>query len=299
MKNWKNILWLIAIMYITQGICYAHKYAQNWMPIQAENGKFAEINIDKIERQDNIIRFYLKRDKEDGKIVVNRMETDLTKKQTAILTESIYVFDDNSRTGTKCISFKDYTQQKTYHPIKTGTLNETLYKFLNLSLDTPTLDYNIDWKKYFNKQQRRMQKHWHPNIMQCSHYPKERAIAYVTLIINKDGDIEYRNYKNLTNTASKYNDFNTRLKEEIDNVFYKVSKFEPLPKEYKGDKIVVIMKFEYSYKHDTKMEHITFNNVGFGFLAMGKNYSELGALGQLLIFPLKIPYYIFVEPFIN
>lgn len=59
------------------------------------------------------------------------------------------------------------------------------------------------------------------------------------------------------------------------------------------------MKFEYSYKGDAKKQSISFNNTGIGYLECGKNYSALAALGQLLIFPLKIPYYIFIEPFIK
>ena len=47
------------------------------------------------------------------------------------------------------------------------------------------------------------------------------------------------------------------------------------------------------------MKPIVFNDLGFGYLKMGKNYSALSAIGQLLLLPLKIPYCIFVEPFIK
>lgn len=294
MKMLKNIFFIIVGLFILQGICYA----ENWIPIQAKNGKSVELNLNSIEKQGDVVSYDLKQNKQD-KIIINRLETDFAQKQTTILNESIYKTDEDAYALNKRVGFEDYSKHKKYHEIKEGTLNETLYNFLTLSVETPTLDSNINWKKYFNKQQRKMQKYWHPNTMQCKHYPKERAVAFVTLIVDRNGNIEYRGYQNLTNAASKYKDFNNRFEQEIDKVFQKVPKLKPLPKEYKGDRIVLIMKFEYSYKHDTKMEHITFNNIGYGSLTMGKNYSELAAIGQLLIYPLKIPYYLFVEPFMK
>lgn len=294
MKALINIFILIVSLFSGQGV----SYAENWIPIQATNGKSAEINLDSIEKLGTIIKYDMKQNKLD-KIIITRLETDFMQQQTAILNQSIYKTDEDAYILNKRVGYEDYTNQKKYYSIKEGTINEALYKFLSLSVETPTLDPNINWEKYFNKQQKRMQKYWHPNIMQCKHYPKDRAIAFVTLIIDKNGNIEQRLYKNTTNTSSKYNDFNNRLEQEIDKVFQKISKFEPLPKEYKGDKIVVIIKFEYSYKHDTEMQPIKFDNLGYGFLVMGKNYSEIGAIGQLIILPLKIPYYLLVEPFIK
>lgn len=290
----KHIFLIIVGLFIVQSVCFA----EIWIPVQATNGKSVELNLNSIEKQDNVIRYDLKQNKQD-KIIINRLETDFVHKQTAILNESIYKSDEDTYTLSKRIGFEDYSKQKKYYEIKEGTLNEALYNFMILSIDTPTLDSSINWEKYFNKQQKKMQKYWHPNTMLCKHYPKERAIAFVTLVVNKNGDIEYRGYQNLTNTRSKYNDFNNRFEQEIDKVFQKVPKFKPLPKEYKGDKVVLIIKFEYSYKYDAKMEQITFNDIGYGSLIMGKNYSNLATIGQLLILPLIIPYSLFIEPFIK
>ena len=266
--------------------------AANWMPVKADNGKVAEINISSFKKNGNLIEYEIKQNRLDDEIIY-RMITDYNNKSTAILSMSIY----NSE---KQIGFEDFSKHIKYNRIKEGTLNDSVYQVLLLAKEAPALSIDSKiWDKYFNKYQRKLQRNWHPNTMQCSHYPKERAVAYVTLVIDKNGNIVYKDYRNITNTASKYNNFNERLEKEIEKAFDKVPKFQPLPKEYKGDKIIVIIKFEYSYKGDAKKQSISFNNTGIGYLECGKNYSTLSALGQLIIFPLKIPYYIFVEPFIK
>ena len=268
--------------------------AENWFPIEAQNGKITEIDLDSIQKNDDFIRYNLKQNKQDN-VVISCLETNYIKKETAILNQSIYDNEIVSKIG-----FEDFSKDKKYYPVKQGTLNEAVYNFLSLSIDSPVLKIDsIIWDKYFKKQQKKMQKHWHPNIMQCKHYPKERAIAYMLLMVDRDGNVLQKKYTNSTNKASKYNDFNERLKKEIYNIFEKVPKFNPLPKEYLGEKIFIIIKFEYSYKNDAQMKPIVFNDLGFGYLEMGKNYSALSAIGQLLLLPLKIPYCIFVEPFIK
>ena len=266
--------------------------AANWMPVKADNGRVAEINISSFKKNGSLIEYEIKQNRLDDEIIY-KMITDYDSKSTAILNMSIY--NDGKQVG-----FEDFSKHVKYNRIKEGTLNDSVYQVLLLVKEAPALSIDSKvWDKYFNKYQCKLQRNWHPNTMQCSHYPKERAVAYVTLIIGKDGNILYKDYQNITNTASKYNDFNERLEKEIEKAFNKISEFQPLPKEYKGNKIIVIMKFEYSYKGDAKKQSISFNNTGIGYLECGKNYSALAALGQLLIFPLKIPYYIFIEPFMK
>ena len=266
--------------------------AANWMSVKANNGRVAEINISSFKKNGSLIEYEIKQNRLDDEIIY-KMITDYDSKSTAILNMSIY--NDGKQVG-----FEDFSKHVKYNRIKEGTLNDSVYQVLLLVKEAPALSIDSKvWDKYFNKYQSKLQRNWHPNTMQCSHYPKERAVAYVTLIISKDGNILYKDYQNITNTASKYNDFNERLEKEIEKAFNKISEFQPLPKEYKGNKIIVIMKFEYSYKGDAKKQSISFNNTGIGYLECGKNYSALAALGQLLIFPLKIPYYIFIEPFIK
>ena len=274
-------------------ICLMNKaMAANWMPVKADNGRVAEINISSFKKNGSLIEYEIKQNRLDDEIIY-KMITDYDSKSTAILNMSIY--NDGKQVG-----FEDFSKHIKYNKIKEGTLNDSVYQVLLLAKEAPALSIDSKvWDKYFNKYQSKLQRNWHPNTMQCSHYPKERAVAYVTLVIDKSGNIVYKDYRNITNTASKYNNFNERLEKEIEKAFDKIPKFQPLPKEYKGDKIIVIMKFEYSYKGDAKKQSISFNNTGIGYLECGKNYSTLSALGQLIIFPLKIPYYIFVEPFIK
>ena len=102
-------------------------------------------------------------------------------------------------------------------------------------------------------------------------------------------------YQNTTNNIAKYKEFNNRLKQEIEKPFTKI-KFDPLPSEYAEEKLIVIIKFEYSMIGDAKSKSISFNNTGIGYLECGKNNSALISIGALLAIPFVLLYCITIYP---
>ncbi len=259
-------------------------FAANWVPVKADNGKIAEIDIDSIEKSGNLIKYKIKQILENE--VIYSMVTNSKNKTTAIINMAIYK-------NNKQIGFEDYSKTINYSQIKKGSLNETVYKILTLTNDTATSGVEPStWKKYFNKQQKKIQRNWHPNLMLSGgDEPTEKSIAYVMLVLNKNGNIIKKSYLNNTNKDTKYKKFNDRLQEEIEKPFKKIE-FDPLPEEYKEDKLIIIMKFEYSKTGNVKSKTISFNNTGIGYLECAKKESTLIDLALILGFPLIILCYI-------
>ncbi len=278
----KYLITLLLFFFMTAN----NVFAINWIPITADSGKVAEIDIDSIEKNNEVIKYKIKQNKLEDEIIYT-MVTNYANKTTAISNMSIYRND-------KQIEFKDYSKIIKYTPIKQGTLNEAAYRILTLVNNAPALDMDkVIWDKYFKKYQRKIQRNWHPNLILANHYPRERySIAYVTLIINKDGDIAYQYYYNDTNQEKKFDDFNKKLKEEIEKAFKKI-KFKSLPKEYMADNVIVVMQFTYSWDGmggHAKSQPIEFNDLGIGYIELGKNYSGAFAITKVLFFPLTLTY---------
>lgn len=290
--RFKNIIIIfIFLIFITNN----RLYAESWLPVQSESNKYVELDIDSIKKDGKIIQYDVRR-YEDNDVIIDKFSTNFNNNKTTLLNKSVYNANDYAREKHIFLSSEEaYTKQEQISPIKANNLKNALYNFLKLVADTPTLDSNIDWQGYFNKQQNKMQKYWHPNLIYYWHLPQERTVVNVTMVVNKNGEVEYRCYHFLNSNDNRSKDFNDRLQQHIDNVFYQVPKFEPLPKEYKGDRIVLIMKFEYSIKQDAYSQSITFDDNGFGNLVMGKNISTPVFIGQLLLLPLKIPCSIFFD----
>ena len=144
------------------------------------------------------------------------------------------------------------------------------------------------WNKYFKRQQRLVQGSWHPNNVD-GYEPPHNAIAYVTVVLDKYGNILSRTYQNNTNTDPIYSRFNENLEQEINKIFIKNSKFEPLPYEFKGDKIIVVMKFTYSFDRNAKSEKISWEETGIGYLGFGKNKSNWVIVGKAIYVIVALP----------
>jgi len=292
MKLIKNafIIFILSIF-----IAINEVYAESWIPVQSESNKYVELDIDSIKKDGKTIQYCVRR-YNGNDVIIDKFSTNFNNNKTTLINKSVYNANDYAREKHIFLSTEEaYTNQEQISPIKSDNLKNALYNFLKLVADTPTLDSDIDWQEYFNKQQKKMQKYWHPNLIYYWYYPDERAVIDITMVINKNGDIVYRcsTFKNNSDEHAK--NFNKRLMQQIDNVFRNVPKFEPLPKEYKGDKIVLVMRFEFSLKQDTSIRGIYFDDRGFGDLLMGKNISVPIFLGQVLLLPIKIPYSLLFE----
>ena len=77
--------------------------AANWMPVKADNGRVAEINISSFKKNGSLIEYEIKQNRLDDEIIY-KMITDYDSKSTAILNMSIY--NDGKQVG-----FEDFSKQ--------------------------------------------------------------------------------------------------------------------------------------------------------------------------------------------
>ena len=92
-------------------ICLMNKaMAANWMPVKADNGRVAEINISSFKKNGSLIEYEIKQNRLDDEIIY-KMITDYDSKSTAILNMSIY--NDGKQVG-----FEDFSKHIKYNKIK-------------------------------------------------------------------------------------------------------------------------------------------------------------------------------------
>lgn len=195
----KKILLYILIIFLFSA---NQVIAENWIPVQADNGKTTEFDIDSLVLTNNIARYRVKqRILEEDKIF--NMVTNFNNKTSAICDIEIIDY-----TGKR--KFESYSSKLKYLPIRKGSLNQALYQFLIYLKESNINDVSSsrELKKYITKLQKKIQGSWHPNNLYELGYsqPDKKAIAYVTLFVHKNGNIYYVSYQNNTNT--KHDEFN-------------------------------------------------------------------------------------------
>lgn len=293
--NLKYLLTLMAIFIL--GI-FNNAKAEVWLPITAENGKVSELELDTIDINGNIATYSLKRNDKDYTYIA-KMKINLEDKTFAVISNAAY-------SNGKQISFENNSNKMVYNSIKNGTLADSVYNILIVAKESPALDVKKKvWEKYFKKQQKHIQRNWHPNFDTYSLISiPNRSIAYMTLIIDKNGNIISKQYQCNPSQykylyAGQYDKFNEWLEAKITNIFVQYSKFDPLPKEYQGKNIIVVLKFEYSRNHDARTSGISWEETGIGYLENGKNYCGWITFGKVMYaiaaFPIAIPASLFFD----
>lgn len=284
---------MILIMFLFLVISsFSTASAEVWYPITGSSGNSQEIELDTIEIVDNLVTYNCRKfDK--NYTYITKMRINLANKTFAIVNMKALLNDKQK-------SFKDNSKNIQYVPIKEGSLAESVYNMMIIAKESPALDVKMKvWQKYFRKQQRMIQKNWHPNFNTLSVSSKpSRSIAYMTLVIDKNGNIVSKQYQSNPNQydsslASFYKDFDKWLEAKINNIFVKYPKFDPLPYEYKGKNIIVVLKFEYSEQHDAKTSDISWEETGIGYLENGKNTCGWITFGKVIYsfaaLPVAIP----------
>ena len=266
--------------------------AENWIPIQANNGKTAEFDIDSFVITNNIVKYRVKQTTMEDERISNLI-TNLSNKTSAICDIEIIDY-----TGKR--KFESYANNLKYVPIKEGSLNQALYQFLIYLKESniSNISSNKELQKYIAKLQKKIQRSWHPNNVLGYSHPKKKAIAYVTLVVDKNGNIISRSYQNNTNKDKKYDDFNDNLKSEIGKFYKKHKSVEPLPANFKGDFAVFVVKYEY-FIQDELQNNIQYdwNKVGIGYIECNKKFSGTYAVLRLFTLPFKFIYGIFEESY--
>lgn len=280
--------------------------AENWMPIKTESGKIGLVDLDSIEKNGNVVKYNISRS-ENGKMYTYKFQTDLTTKKTVPLKDfGEKKFKTRSKSAPFRIEDSEDNFLKYYHISHQDILKGKSIAFVGKTLVEAatdllitiqeTQDDNIDWYSYFNKQQRKLQRSWHPNFIWINHFDLKNNtyIAYDTVVIGKNGEILF--HKITFNTKG------WRFREVIEDIFYyKIDRLDPLPKEFKGDKIVVVLKYVYTLDQYAGIERFQFKDNGIGDMTMGKNLSipclASQCIGKLAIFTIKVPFVIISVPF--
>lgn len=251
------------------------------------------IDITSITRNENIMNYMVGiLDNYNNKFSKLKMSSNLKDKTTAIIEGSVYK-------DKKLVEHKDFSKNPDYKTVNTvlPTLNEAVLSLLSYLEKNPTEDLSTEtWQKYFKKYQHKLQRSWHPTLIDAK-APKQ-SIVNAILVIDKDGNIVYKNYT-FDVPDEKYGEFYNALVATISNNIDKIGKFEPLPKGYTGNGIMMIFRFE--YYRDKYAEHpsIGWTKAGVGRIKLEKNSSFFVSMSQVLWGIVKMPFeliYVIASP---
>ena len=134
---------------------------------------------------------------------------------------------------------------------------------------------------------------WHPNNYDLSLATTQNLDvtleSYVTLILDRQGNIISYGYK-----GNDYEFFASTLKSDINNIINnKIGKFDALPKQFTGDKIILFIKFYYSTNKNIKKSVSAKENCNVGYITISKKqatfYQMAKSLGTIIIsIPLQV-----------
>jgi hypothetical protein len=240
----KKLIVLIIVFAMTT--CNASFAFDEYFKINNSPNKYININLSTTEIKGNIVTFSTKYNKDDDKVIINRVSINTNEKTAKLVKQDI--LDNNGKT-LKSLDFSDTNQFK---QIKDGTLMADLYDTaIILKLSSETFYENPDiWNKYFKTVENKITKKYHPNVLRWKQgLSTENKFASVIVLVDKNGKILSYEYKNYYPVKEK--NFDNKFKQHVDNIFLKKDKFfPPLPKEYSGEKL--IMKFRIFYTQDAE-----------------------------------------------
>ena len=246
-------------------LCINPVFASNWIPVEAQDGKIAEIDFDSIIKNQNILKYDVKLSTTYNYYTVTKFVINTLNKTYAQISTTSY---ENGRK-------KAFTEAKSlqYKQIKSGSLQDELYK--TVSLLVGSFYNNVDknsLEKYIKEQQKKIDKYWHPNNYDLSLATTQNLSvtleSYVTLILDKQGNIISYGYKDTPCL------FSTTLEDDIKNIiFTKIGKFDNLPNSFTGDKLILFIKFYYSEINTIKNNISINNNCSVSYITIAKNHS--------------------------
>ncbi len=251
------------------------------------------IDITSITRNGNIMNYTIGiSDNYNDKFSKLKMSSNLKDKTTAALEVSVFRDD-------KLIEHKDYSKNPNYKTVNTilPNLNEAVLYLLSYLENDPIEELGTEtWQKYFRKYQRKLQRNWHPTLIDGK--TPDKSIVNAILVIDKDGNVVYKDYT-FDVPHDKYSKFYNGLVATISNNIDKIGKFDPLPKEFTGNGIMMIFRFEYHCDKYAKRPSMVWTEAGIGRMKLEKNSSFFVVASQLLWMIVKMPFeliYVIVSP---
>ena len=241
-------------------------FASNWIPIEASDGKVAEVDFDSINKYQNTLKYDIKLTTAYNYYTVTKFAINTDNNTYAQISTASY------ENGKK----KAYTEAKNleYKQIKQGSLQGEIYNTVNLLIGTSEDFSNKKIiEQYAKEQQQKISKNWHPNNYDMSYATNQNVSvnleSYATLILDKKGNI-------ISSSSKTYSPdiFTSQLESDVNDIIHnKIGKFDELPNDYNGDKLILFVKFVYSSSKNAKSSISVRDNCNVAYITIAKNYS--------------------------
>ncbi len=219
----------------------------------------------------------------------------------------------------KLLSLHDYSQNIEYKNIKNGSPMIELYDIAKaLKAREDSLTNTTEWDRYFRTVSHNIKKTYKSNAIvwysksgsgEDFLIPNGTSIVKAIIRVNKDGKILDCNVKNVTYNSPQYSKFNNYFRYKVQNMFLNTPNIFPsLPKNFKGDSIILQISLEYSNDKHISSKKGQWNDDGIASITIGENSSFLANTGLCIVdlmnvpiiiakLPLNLIYTIFIEPY--
>lgn len=271
-----------------------------YFKINSLSNKPININLSNIEINGDTVIFSTKYLKDYDKDIIIRFAINVDDKASKKLKQDIFDKKGNLLNST------DYSNKDNFKPIKDGTLMADLYNIavtMKNSSEAFSKNPNV-WNKYFKEVANNINKHYHPNILRWKQGIKtENKNVLIVVLVDKSGKIISYDYEN--HYSVEYKNFDKKYKEHLEKIFLKnKSIFPPLPKEYSGEKI--IMLFRIGYNENSKPTYKNYynkqgtENFDFNKKSMPLCYLPLWTVsltkcvGAIGVFAVSLPFFFIV-----
>ncbi|MCR5266457.1 MAG: hypothetical protein K6E29_07680 [Cyanobacteria bacterium RUI128] len=252
----KIIATILLIVFCNMNVAYA----ENWVLISAENGKFAGLDLDSIDVWLDTVEYDISTVNGDV-TYINRFSTELYKDKTPTAVIKTTKFVKGKEVSSETV------KERKYRELKSGTLQAEIYDVISKKINEE--DFAKVKKvrnKYLKNQRRYVSRRWIFYDRDKARLAKD-AYHTATFDINKKGEIVSMDYKNASALMVS-----------------KIEKFDPLPKDYISDTYSLkVQMFTYKYagaKYKTPKPYYMQLSPTSGEITVARN-SSLPVLGLI------------------
>lgn len=252
---------------------------QDYFKITTSAGKDMEIDLSTVQINKDVVTFSTKH-KIDN-YYINRISINVQDRTFKKLKQDIYKSNDLLKSVT-------YPKTDEFKPIKEDSLMAELYDVaVVLKNSSETFSENPKvWERYFNKVANKAYIKYHPNALRWKHLLNtEFKNNYIVVMLDRKGNILSYQYKNTRYPA--YKKFDAKYNEHVSKIV-KNARFPKLPKEYKGDKIIMRFYFGFDTNASDSSYRQCYDNNGTGVVMLEKNSSPLFTLPIFVLSLAKI-----------
>lgn len=241
------------------------------------SGKSIEVDLSTVTIDKDVVTFTIKYYRDTYKHF-NKVSINLKDKTVKKIRHEQYNY------RTKELTYaKDYPKTENFKPINNGETMSELYEIATiLKYSADAFSENPDiWRNYFTDIQNNIYKKYHPNLLRWKELSNEDFNSLsnkvnLTIMLDRNGNILSYQCSRLgiiyITPAPKNADFDTKFDYYVKNIFDK-TKFPPLPKQYKGDKLIIRFNISFNTEEDNSSYKEIYKGGGSTIIMMEKNSS--------------------------